>query len=294
MYDKVAVGREKAGERLYMKDFSDYGIDVDSGNELPSSFGDVNRDPRANHVAAKIRLKEDAEAAGKLETLTVLEGNANSAANSWIQPPEDDANLKSILKRKDSQTDSKSQKRVRFNAMCMEKAPAEAKDTQMGTEEAAVSREAPVPPKDFSSAVPDYIRNPSGYTHYTFDLSSDMDEQSNRQAYMDFLNTLKRSKNAEDEAPADLPTSVTFVPRKKRNEDASNGDVADTPVREKVGEEIPSHGRGLPVGIAADDDLESEACAMEEDRNESAVNVGSSSRRAGRQYRVKATSEVEE
>ncbi|KAJ6390114.1 hypothetical protein OIU77_024349 [Salix suchowensis] len=53
-YDKVAVGREKAGdERLYVTAMDDYGIDIDSGNEIPNSFEDVARDPRANHLAAK-------------------------------------------------------------------------------------------------------------------------------------------------------------------------------------------------------------------------------------------------
>lgn len=287
----MAVGRENAGDRLYMKDFNDYGIDIDSGNELPSSLGDVNRDPRANHIAAKIRLKEDEEAAGK-------EGNSSSAANSCVQPPGNDANVKSILKRKDGQTDSKSHKRVRFDSTCTEKAPAKADDIEMETEEGVVTRQVPVPvpSRDFSSAVPDYIRNPSKYTHYTFESSSDMDEQSNRQAYMDFLNMLKRPKNVEDEAPADLPKSVTFVPRKKRNEAASAGDDADgNQDKEGFGAEVPRHRRGFPVGVAIGDDQESEACAMEEDdETESTVNIGSGFKRAGRQYRVKAAAEIEE
>jgi len=72
-YDKLAVGREKAGERLYMRDIADYGIDVDSCNELPDSFEEVDRDPRANHLAAKIRLEEDAEAAERIDSLRVSE-----------------------------------------------------------------------------------------------------------------------------------------------------------------------------------------------------------------------------
>ncbi|KAK4754837.1 hypothetical protein SAY87_008594 [Trapa incisa] len=290
VYDKVAVGREKVGERLYMKDFCDYGIEIDSGNELPSSFGDADRDLRANRMAAEVRLREDAEAAGEHGTLTVLKGNANLAARSWINPPEDDRNLKSILKRKDGQMDSKSRKRVRFDAMCISEAPAMAEDVHMETGGAA-----PVPSRVFSSAVPDYIRNPSRYTHYTFDSASDMDEQSNRQAYMDILKILKRSKNAEDEAPGELPSSVIFVPRKRRNGDTSNENDADSQVKVKVIEEAPNHRRGIPVGIAIEDDQESETCSMEEDdETEPAVNEGSSSRKAGRHYRVKATLEVDE
>ncbi|OWM71388.1 uncharacterized protein LOC116197174 [Punica granatum] len=296
VFDKVAVGREKAGDRLYMKDVTDYGIHIDSGNELPSSFGEVNRDPRANYIAAKLRLKEDAEAAGKLDSLSVVEGNANSAANSRVQPAEDDANLKPILKRKDGQTDSKTRKRVRFDPECIEKAPAEAEDIQMETEEAAVTTEVSVPTKEFSSAVPDYIRNPSRYTYYTFDSSSDMDEQSNRQAYMDFLNTVRKAEGSDDETPADLPKSVMFVPRKKRNEAAETENGADSlQDKEEVSREVPGgHRRAIPIGIAAVGDQESEVSAMDEDETESAVNVRSSSKRAGRQYRVKSTSEADE
>ncbi|KAK4783448.1 hypothetical protein SAY86_007822 [Trapa natans] len=295
VYDKVAVGREKAGERLYMKDFCDYGREIDSGNGLPFSFGNADRDLRANHMAAEVRLKEDAEADREKGTLTVLEGRSNSASRSWIKPSEDDRNLKSILKRKDGQMGSKPRKRVRFNALCIAEAPAMAEDTQMETRGAAASREAPVPSQKFSSAVPDYICNPSRYTHYTLDSSGDMDEQANRQAYMDMLNILKRSQNPEDETPRERPSSVIFVPRKRRKGDASNGNYADSQVKVKVVEEVPNHRKGLPVGIAIEDDHESGACAMEEDDEIApAVNVGSSSRKAGRHYRVKPTSEVEE
>ncbi|KAH0969604.1 hypothetical protein GBA52_028530 [Prunus armeniaca] len=123
-YDKVAVGKENAGDRLYMKDVNDYGIDIDSQEEVPTSFKDFTRDPRANHLAAKIRLQQDAEAAAqirlqedadaaqKIVSLRVSGNNTPYAIAAEIITSEDDTNLKSILKRKtDNQLDpSKSQK----------------------------------------------------------------------------------------------------------------------------------------------------------------------------------------
>ncbi|KAM0058484.1 putative tumor suppressing sub-chromosomal transferable candidate 4 [Helianthus debilis subsp. tardiflorus] len=73
-FDKVAVGKEESADRFYMKDVNDYEIDIDPTNELPRSFTDVTRDPRANHTAAKLRLKEDEESARKLG-LQVSENN---------------------------------------------------------------------------------------------------------------------------------------------------------------------------------------------------------------------------
>ncbi|CAH1412799.1 unnamed protein product [Lactuca virosa] len=73
-YDKVALGREESTDRFYMRDVNDYEVEMDSNNELPDSITDVVRDPRANHMAAKLRLKEDEESARKLG-LQVSENN---------------------------------------------------------------------------------------------------------------------------------------------------------------------------------------------------------------------------
>lgn len=293
-YDKLAVGREKAGDRLYMKDITNYGISIDHDSELPTTFSDVSRDPRADHMAAKIRLKEDAEAAEKIDSLHVSEENAHSVANSQVHTSEVDVNLKSILKRKDGQSDSKTQKRVRFDPESIEEASSEAELVPMdpsGTESSISENGVIRPSQDFSSAVPDYLRNPSRYTHYTFDSSTDMDEQSNRQAYMDFLNMVKKSKSSDecpDDSPVDLPKSVTFIPRKRGSTILDNGaelkldneDASKDAVRRKV----------APV-IAAVDAQDSEVCAMEEDEVEEAVDQKHSLVRSGRQYRTKAGTE---
>ncbi|XP_050379572.1 uncharacterized protein LOC126796904 [Argentina anserina] len=58
-----------------------------------------------------------------------------------------------------------------------------------------------------SAAVPDYIRNPSRYTHYTFDSSNDMDDISNNQAFLNFRMQLLRLMKS-DTVEAGDDTSV--------------------------------------------------------------------------------------
>ncbi|KAL4568030.1 hypothetical protein LXL04_023630 [Taraxacum kok-saghyz] len=66
--------------------------------------------------------------------------------------------------------------------------------------------------------VPDYVRNPSKYTHYTFDSMDDVDEEANRKAYMEFFNLVKGSGGGgmeTEDVPFDSGTSIIFTPRKK-------------------------------------------------------------------------------
>ncbi|KAG5396546.1 hypothetical protein IGI04_018360 [Brassica rapa subsp. trilocularis] len=58
--------------------------------------------------------------------------------------------------------------------------------------------------------VPDYVRNPSKYIRYKFD-EGEVDEESNRKAYMELLNMIR----SRDEHLVELPTSVAFVPKRK-------------------------------------------------------------------------------
>ncbi|CAK7348128.1 unnamed protein product [Dovyalis caffra] len=296
-YDKVAVGREKArDDRLYVTEMNDYGIDVDSGNVMPSSFGDVTKDPRANHLAAKIRLKEDAEAAEKMDSLQVTVKENISVSG--------DGNLKSILKRKkdvqldpksiSNHLDSKLQKRVRFDPECKDGNDEESdgvEDTQMETNDSTDETLAYHLPPDYPSGIPDYMRNPSKYTHYTFDTSTDVDEESNRGAYMDFLKMLQRPKTTEshpDDVPVDLSKPLTFIPKRK----TGVATVTDNCIDSKQNQDDASEGfklrRGVALGIAAGDDNDAETCAMEEDRPADKTN----SRRPGRHYRTKAKSET--
>lgn len=289
-YDKVAIGKEKPTDRLYMKDINDYETDADSFNELPNSLSEATRDPRANHVAAKIRLKEDAEAAKKIDSLRVSEKDTPSDVNAHVYTSED-VTLKPILKRGDT-SDSRPQKRVRFDSACKDNS--ESKDDFGGKTEEDLSNVAfPLPP-GYPSGIPDYMRNPSKYTHYTFD-SDDMDDKSNRQAYMDFLNMIKRSKTAEPEPEdnsLDLTKTVTFIPRRK----TGDATMADSDMKSKQNQDSTSkdsvHRRGLPIAIAAEV-AEDEACAMEEDEPETAANKITGSQRPGRQYRMRDWSDME-
>lgn len=293
-YDKVAVCKEKAEDRLYMKDINGYWTDINFYDELPNTFEDVTRDPRANHLAAKLRLKEDAEAAGKFDTLRVSDSGSN-LSNIETNTAEDGLSLKSILKRKENEGDMKSQKRVRFDPGCKnycEEEFEEAEDvvTDNCSMEEAKILEASSPPPE-CSRVPGYILNPSKYTHYTFDSSSDIDEESNQKACMDFLHQLKRSNSADLQpvTSMSLPKSITFTPKKKLVDDASTVKNNDgfKQNREDSGKERVL-GKGCPIGIAAGEARESAICAMEEDEPEKASTKNSSLQRQSRQYRTRA------
>ena len=312
-YDKVAVGSEKSGDRLYMKDVNDYEIDADSCNVFPTTFKDFSRDPRANHIAAKLRLKEDeeaakkrvgedAEAAKKIDSLQVSDSDATAGVDAHVSTFED-GNLKSILKRKDAESNPnpKSQKRVRFDSEyckndCSEgpertkDVPREACSTE--EEEAMISNEASTLPPDHPSGIPDYMRNPSKYTRYTFD-SSDVDDESNRQAYLDFLKLVKRSNATEpqaDDAPSDLTKPVTFIPRRKTCDIIMEESCSESKqIREDTDKEA-THRRGLPIGIAAGDTSDG-VCAMEEDEPQTTIDDRNISERPGRKYRLKSSLE---
>lgn len=297
-YDKVAVGKEKKGDRLYMKDINDYEIESGDSNTIPDSFTDISRDPRANHIAAKIRLKEDAEAAKRIDSLRVSENDAPAAVECQINSSED-VTLKSILKRKDTQADTRSQKRVRFDSECKtdsEKGSERVEDIMtetFSTENITLTSEELKLHPAYPSGVPDYLRNPSKYTHYTFD-SSDMDEASNKQAYMDFLNLLKRRKgeSQSDDAPVQLPKSVTFIPKRKTDEiTVQENSTISKQTQDDAGKESV-HSKGLPVGIAASVTGD-EVCAMEEDEADIAPDR-SALQKSGRKYRMKARSDPDE
>ncbi|XP_022020990.1 nonsense-mediated mRNA decay protein 2 isoform X1 [Helianthus annuus] len=229
-FDKVAVGKEESADRFYMKDVNDYEVDIDPINELPRSFTDVTRDPRANHTAAKLRLKEDDESARKL-CLQVSENNIQES----------------------NQIATESKQQIVMNE-----------------------------PPGSSSSVPDHVRNPSKYTHYTFDSLDNVDEESNRKAYMDFFNLMKKGSAAmeiEDGVSADSLTSVVFTPRKK------SGDVSMKKSK------VDGHEDKKAVSISiADSD---EVCMMDEDELEIATDKSSSLQKSGRRYRTRGSTSVE-
>ncbi|KAL5581469.1 hypothetical protein UlMin_013911 [Ulmus minor] len=302
-YDKVAVGEEKIGDedRVYMREVADYGIDVDSSIELPSSIKEVVKDPRANHLAAKrrikedeeaakLRLKEDVETAEKIDSLRVCEEEEapQPSMDTGTNISEDGAiNPKSILKRKDNHLDSKSQKRVRFDPECKDNG-----DTELNSKEAG-----DVSNGSYASGVPDYLRNPSRYTHYTFDSSGDLNEESNKQAYMDFMKLLNKSNNGT-ESPAEdqdgFVGSVKFIPRKKAADTSAMVENCTELVQQVgIGKNSTAQ-KGRLIGIAAGEVEESDVCAMEEDEPEGVGEGRSSLQKPGRRYRVKQRSEIDE
>ncbi|XP_047315300.1 putative pre-mRNA-splicing factor ATP-dependent RNA helicase DHX16 [Impatiens glandulifera] len=275
-YDKVAVGKESTTvevveeERLYLKDENDYEVDMDYYEELPDTFKEsIQRDPRANHTAAKLRLKEDAAA-------------ESSGGNQAPSPPP--LNLKSILKRKENTQNRSADKRVRFHLQ----------DDIKEEEEEELETITPVESSD--SRVPDHVRNPSRYTHYTFDSVSEMDDESNKKALLEFLNQQQRTTTPDNNSSSPpaidlLPKSVVFSSRKKQKESQSNTND------DEAGRKESCKRNRMAIGIAVKGLQENEigdgdgVCAMDEDEPVpvgDGVGIGVSNlKRQARQYRTK-------
>ncbi|ONK58623.1 uncharacterized protein A4U43_C09F14960 [Asparagus officinalis] len=269
-YDKAALCRENASERVYMRDVKDHGPYINYHAVVPDFLDEqsdeapyFNKDPRADHFAASVRLKED-------KSIEPLSKPAAKITNH-------DVNVKPILKRKEAQIDPKPKKRVRFD-------PGYMGDLDELSEEPG---DVPMLPRSMaeSPGVPDYLRNPSKYTCYTLD-SSQNEEETNKQAFEDFRNLVKKS-NPEDrqpEFPVDLPKSVTFTPRKKAVDLVP---MDDSPVNSKELHQAMDSS----VKIAAGETNENDASEMDEDEAEAPLGDTDMSLRKGRKYRSKVTSD---
>ncbi|CAN6471868.1 unnamed protein product [Victoria cruziana] len=244
-YDKVAVGREGAGERIYMNEVNEYGPRVNYHNILPDSIEEgrnAGGDPRANHVAARARLREDDK-----DAVASVDSRASHDTTSSEKQTAEATNVKSILKRKNNVSDAKPRKRVRFDAGCSTKK--EFETSYSGTDDAR--------------CVPDYLRNPSKYVCYTLDWSTEDDDTSNMHAYQVFSKTMKQGASSSEETP--LPKSITFTPRKRPQNSASMPMGKDETKGDQDG---PGPQASLLVGMAAAEAREGEACPMEEDEPE--------------------------
>ncbi|XP_058092935.1 uncharacterized protein LOC131239309 [Magnolia sinica] len=305
-YDKVAVGRENVGERVYMRDVTDYGPYLSSHNIFPDSFEEIKsagKDPHADHLAAKARLQEDNnEAAGRFDSLQASDSEMPVIVESQVKAAEDYRNVKSILKRKDNQIDSRSKKRVRFDTGCKDELDSEqAHDFLMVTQsmEAATVAEASGPPPEDAPGVPDYIRNPSKYTRYSFDTSSEDDDASNLHAFQDLQNMVKASSTHAELLPeldcttTSLPKSVLFTPRKKAGDATGMSNRSEAKqIHEDDACKEPVRQAAYLADIAAGDGQDDEACAMEEDDvKTSKLEVSSGLRKVDRQYRSKVSSD---
>ncbi|KAL5733862.1 hypothetical protein ACOSP7_031723 [Xanthoceras sorbifolium] len=299
-FDKVASGRENADERLYMNDVTDRGSYLNLHNVIPNSLNVNVKDSRANHHAAKIRLKEDEVEALKPNVpcpktdMGVKESHAKVSEGS-VRP-------KPILKRKDSSSDSKPQKRVRFDPNCKiacEQASETFKGSSIGTSSMNATDYSDGGSKltDKTSRVPDYILNPSKYTRYSFDSSSEFNEESNTKACMDLLELIKSSKGKElgsesDNASGDLPNFVTFIPKKKgTNAKAVHVSSENNESKEDDGKQsLPR--AGFPVRIAAVESQDFEVTAYEEIKPDTnAADDSACSHKPLRKYRTHSRSD---
>lgn len=142
-------------------------------------------------------------------------------------------------------------------------------------------------PSKCSAGVPDYVRNPSKYTHYTFDSSDDMDDELNREACVDLFHDLRR-RNPDtlmEETPAELPKSIVFTPKKKPENELTAKSESELKTREDLDKKRWS------VEVTAEDTQETEISAMEED--ELGPDVDRGSRKPGRQYRTKTNDDID-
>lgn len=285
-FDKVASGRENAGERLYMNDVNEHHSYLNLRNVVPNSF----KDPRANLYAAKIRLKEDDIEAQNAEVKQVKESPA------MVPKP--------ILKRKDDSTESnKPKKRVRFDKDCKIDSGGASemmKDSNGSSPTDAISSESDdgLEIGEMTYRVPDYVLNPCRYTHYSFDSSSEgSNEGSNTKACMDLLELIKLSKSKVNELSqesenrsGDLQRSVTFIPKKK-----SSLTQGDARIEEDDGKQSVPRAAALPVGVAAGESHEPEVTVNEdtEPETETETNDADSfhAQKARRRYRTQSRSD---
>ncbi|CAN4112900.1 unnamed protein product [Withania somnifera] len=286
-YDLVAEGRVDAGDRLYMKSIIDQEISCD-----PSGHN-IHGDPRANHMAAQVRLKEDADAAEKCETH--FDGITLNGEQYSAKPHGDHCKVKPILKktRKSENGGLKSTKRVRFDPGC--------KDESEGASELEVSWAAPAS-ADYSFQdnesirnrlmVPDHVLNPSKYTCYSLDSPSELIDESNTQACRYSLKEFETSNHdqfaqeAEDVSGVN-PRSVVFVPRPKNMDAiaAMNATLSKGMIEGACNESL--HPKGFPVCIAAGEAQQTED-PMEEDTEARLAKNDIVSQKRQRRYRIKA------
>lgn len=278
-YDKLAEGRENAGDRLYMKDVTDHGPYLNSHNVLPTSIHVVCRDPRANRYAAKIRLKEDeVAAAGKLDSdQTGDKFMSDTQEDPHIMASEDGVQPKSILKRKENATTAKSSKRVKFDPACKEDDCEEASEKNSGSLTASVN--------DSSLAknalrVPDYLLNPFKYIRYSFDSTSDIDEKS-----------IMLEQKLDDASSIDTPKSVVFIPRKKTNK--TTAVICSSEVKQNHGDgsKQPSTQARSALGIAAGEVQQNEVGLMEDEPEIGSAGIVACFKRPSRHYRNKSSEE---
>lgn len=296
LFDKVAMGRENAGDRIYMRDATDHGTGLNSHNVLTQSH-DATKDPRIDHFAAQIGLKEDKVEAQNFNSPQSCCKSALDVKEPQHQESAHDG-VKSILKRKGDTTVPKSQKHVKFDLSRNDynEAPTRAKDffsTDASLVEIEVSEDDSLLTRN-TRGVPDYVLNSSKYTHYTLDSSSDVIEDSKSQACVELLEQMKRSKAEElglelKDNSVDLPKSLTFIPKKKVC-DAKVADSSSQKKNQDAGCKGSLHQTGFPIGIAAGEVHQTEA-GIDEEPDTIPADKSPGFKNPTRHYRMKTTSD---
>ncbi|XP_062184703.1 uncharacterized protein LOC133888461 [Phragmites australis] len=295
-YDREAFGREHAADRVYMKDIMDDGINMSINSIVPDLLDDsieevyrFSKDPRADIRAASARLREDNDSSKDGDSHYPSQAKEFPTVEMQAKKAKEDMNVKPILKRKEEQGDSKPRKRVRFDASVKdpeseifehdEDSPMVPQSMDFVTEKANTSAPSESP------GVPDYVRNPSKYIRYTLDAPEGNDE-SNRRALADLHDLLGRSdpNKVQPEAPVEIPSSVTFIPRKKS-------------VDAMVVDEGPktSDSNSSLIGMVAGGSDETDQCEMDEDDSNvsSLPQIHTNSKTNSRRYRANRTDDDE-
>lgn len=246
-FDKAALGREGNVERLYMREIREVDRNLGISSSLPLSFYDLKtapRDPRANHLAARARLEEDAREAAaatverksKEEAMKTDHTKVADGDPGCVRAIDDVAS--GVKRRNESRMDgaisqhlaniegkSKPYKRVRF-ALDLQEPGDQGKDAQVvSTRPKAHSYHA--------SQLPDYVRNPSKYTHYTLDWSVEDNERSNMEAITACTESLRKNLNKECGYLEDSPKKIQYIARHSRtvrNNKKSNMELANQSV----------------------------------------------------------------
>lgn len=310
-YDKVAAGTEGIDDRLFMSQVCNFGSSRQQLNPLPTSFVEMrqaNRDRRADQKAALARLQEDDRlAAAKVSAQTVKSNFAedqparqNNGGEAMDidgdhghkeEPMEEFKNenlnpgsslVSGVKKRKSS-------KRVRFSL------DEDKSDAAASPVIASPFVEANPMPDVQSTAnryskVPDYVKNPSKYLHYTLDWGEEDEEQANLAAFNAtrvVSSSLVQDMVAE-EAPKDPPGSakISFNPhvttsKRSGKESSSKGMGAEGGVSNGV------------VNVAANFDMDSSLEGpMTIDDEQGSIGQGKSGR-VVRRYRNRVTDDVD-
>uniref|UniRef100_A0A0A9BY40 U5 small nuclear ribonucleoprotein TSSC4 n=1 Tax=Arundo donax TaxID=35708 RepID=A0A0A9BY40_ARUDO len=280
-----------------MKDIMDDGINMSVNSIVPDLLDDsieevyhFSKDPRADIRAASARLRQDNDSAKGGDSHYPTQAKEFSTVGMQAKKAEEDINVKPILKRKEEQGDSKPRKRVRFDASVKEpesEIHEHNEDSPMVPQsmDFVTEKENTFVPSE-SPAVPDYVRNPSKYTRYTLD-APECNDESNRSALADLHDMLGRSNpnKMHSETPIEIPSSVTFIPRKKSVDAMVVDDGPKT-----------SDSNTALIGMVAGGSGETDQCEMDEDDNKesSAPPINTNTKASSRRYRATRTDDDDE